>query len=66
MVEKNPNKGGRPRKDTHARQFPLYIYMMDEESLQQVKEAAERQGLSFSTWARTVLVREARRILSGE
>jgi hypothetical protein len=38
-------------------------YMPDEEAYEQVRAAAEREGMSTSAWARTILLKEARRVL---
>jgi hypothetical protein len=58
-------KGGRPSKEVKMRQFPLHVYLPSEDAMTLIKEAAEQEGMAISTWARGVLLREARLITDG-
>jgi hypothetical protein len=62
-VRKRP---GRPPKEVRMKEFPVHIYMQSQEALVRLKTAAEEEGMSLSTWARTLLLREARRVLGEE
>lgn len=65
--EKPPRRGpGRPPKEVRVKEFPAYFYMQSREALDKLKRAAEAEGMSLSTWARTVLLKEAQRVLSEE
>ncbi len=57
---------GRPPKEVRMKEFPVHFYMQSRDSLDRLKRAAETEGMSLSTWARTVLLREARHILHDE
>jgi len=48
------------------KEFPVHIYMQSQEALDRLKKAAEGEGMSLSTWARTLLLREARRALGED
>jgi hypothetical protein len=54
---------GRPPKEVRMKEFPVHFYMPSQETLDMLKKAAEAEGMSLSTWARTLLLREARRIV---
>lgn len=56
-------KGGRPAKEQKMRDYPVHVYLPSNEAVLRLKQAAEQEGMSLSTWARVVLVREAARIL---
>jgi hypothetical protein len=62
-VRKRP---GRPPKEVRMKEFPVHFYMPSQETLDRLKSAAEAEGMSLSTWARTLLLREARRVLQEE
>jgi hypothetical protein len=57
---------GRPPKEKKVEDYPVATYMPDKEAHEMVKRAAELNGMSVSAWARSVLVREARRVVRGE
>jgi len=57
---------GRPPKEVRMKEFPVHIYMQSQEALDRLKMAAQEEGMSLSTWARTLLLREARRVLGEE
>lgn len=61
-----PRRPGRPPKATRMKEFPVHLYMPSQDALAKLKIAAESEGMSLSTWARIVLLREARRILGEE
>jgi prolyl-tRNA editing enzyme YbaK/EbsC (Cys-tRNA(Pro) deacylase) len=63
FVRKRP---GRPPKEVRMKEFPVHFYMQSQEALDRLKKAAEAEGMSLSTWARTLLLREARRVLEEE
>jgi uncharacterized protein (DUF1778 family) len=48
------------------KEFPVHFYMQSQEALDRLKRAAEAEGMSLSTWVRTLLLREARRVLGEE
>ncbi len=54
---------GRPRTPVKVSNYPVVAYMPDEDTYEQVRRAAQAQGMSISAWARTVLIREAEREL---
>jgi prolyl-tRNA editing enzyme YbaK/EbsC (Cys-tRNA(Pro) deacylase) len=54
---------GRPPKEVRMKEFPVHVYMQSQEALDRLKKAAEAEGMSLSTWARTLLLREARGVL---
>ena len=56
-------KGGRPAKEQKMRDYPVHVYLQSSDAVTRLKQAAEQEGMSLSTWARVVLVREAARIL---
>jgi hypothetical protein len=55
---------GRPRKEGElTKNLPLHVYLDTTENLALIKQAAGIEGLPVATWARRVLLREARRVL---
>ena len=57
------NKGGRPPKAEKMRDNVLHVYFQSREAINTLEEAAQKEGLSVSAWSRSVLLREAGRIL---
>jgi hypothetical protein len=57
-----PNKGGRPKLDRPPHPNRQLARMSDEE-FEELKAAAAQLGQPFSTWARGVLLRAAKRVL---
>jgi hypothetical protein len=57
---------GRPAKDDGMKAHPVHIYFPSEEAVSVIRAAAEHEGQGLSTWARAVLLREARRVLGKE
>jgi hypothetical protein len=58
-------KAGRPRKGENEKvqNYPVMVYMPNAEAFEMVREAAEREGLSISGWARSVLLNEAKKLV---
>ena len=59
-------KRGRPAKEDGMKAHPIHVYLPSEEAANMVRQAAELEGMGLSTWARTVLLKEARRVVDGK
>ena len=55
----------RPKKSDQDRRTKLFQLRLLEDEYKAFVEAAKASGLDMSSWARTILLREARRYKSG-
>ncbi len=64
MDERKRGAGRPPKQGQKVANYPVMTYMPDEEAYEQVRKAAELEGMTVSAWARSILLKEAKRVLS--
>ena len=65
-MEKQKNKGGRPKKATPSVTMKPYTLLCDVEGMIAIEKAAERSGMSKQEWSRETLLTAARNVLIGK